>query len=222
MKKTLITVSILILTINIFAQFHSVGIQGGLSLCNISSKEYFDDSEFKIGFVGGLKYEYLLSNKYLLGADLLFNQRGFIYVEHFYDNMGNSLGDHNLDFVYNYISLPIKFGFILGNRYKFIPKIGLQPSVLISAKVTTPEFKNGEIIGDKTSIVTNNVSKFDLAGLLELEILYESNQNVSIFTSFSGTYSLTSFTNPEYMEQTKSRHYALTILVGLKYNINKN
>lgn len=224
MKKTLLlAISLTCFTAISQSQDYTLGFQGGLSSSNISADQMFENADNRLGFTGGLKFELLLSNKYSLGADLLYSQQGFVEELTFSDEAGNL----ETKFYYDYCALPIKFGYALGanseGNLKVIPKIGLQPALLVNAKTTSPKIDElGNYIGSETIDVQDEVSPFDLAGLLEVEISYAINQNIDVFTSLMGKYSFTTFSNSDYFREGDLRHKSLAVSLGLKYKLAKN
>lgn len=149
-----------------------------MNFSNIASKDFYEDSQISLGFVGGVKYDLLISGRILVGADLLYNQLGFNESMIFTDINGNPVIGITLKSSYDYISLPIKFGYVFGNKFTFIPKIGLQTSYLLSAKLTSPMFdSNGNVIGTEDNDIKENTSNTDLAVFLETEFCYGFNEN---------------------------------------------
>lgn len=225
MKKIfLFTIAMTWLTSTAMSQVHSLGVQGGLNISNISAKDLFNDTENRNGFIGGVKYELILSEKYSIGADLFYSQQGFLDKMIFTDETGSPTGEStDFKFYYDYLSLPIKVGYSFGENFKIMPKIGIQPSLLISAKNTTPKFSDtGDLIGEETIEVKENVSRYDVAGLIELEFDYAISLNINLFTSVIGKYSLTTFSNSDYFRQGELRHKSLMISLGVKYKLTKN
>lgn len=217
-------IAIIGIALNVKAQTHSFGIQGGLNFTNISAKDFFSDTEYRISLIGGLKYEVFFSDKYLIGVDMLYSQQGFVDRIVFTDIHGNQTGENaDTKFNYDYFVLPVKFGYTIGTKFKITPKIGIQPAFLINAKTFLPKFdSNGNEFGEEVVDVKENVSKFDLSGLLELELGYGLKPNFDIFTSVSGKYGMTTFSNNDYFKQNKLRHNSITLSVGVKYKIAKN
>lgn len=77
------------------------------------------------------------------------------------------------------------------------------------------------MIGEITFDIKDVVSKFDLAGLLKIELGYRINQHIDVFTSVSGKFSMTKLSNRVYFEQSKLRHRSLTFSLGLKYKMTR-
>lgn len=154
---------------------------------------------------------------------MLYSQQGFVDRSGFTDELGNLIGE-NVDtkFNYDYFCLPLEFGYTFGHNLKITPKIGIQPSLILNAKTVIPKLdSNGNLIGEITFDIKDVVSKFDLAGLLKIELGYRINQHIDVFTSVSGKFSMTKLSNRVYFEQSKLRHRSLTFSLGLKYKMTR-
>ncbi len=221
--KKLLFIILTGISMNLFGQVHSIGIQVGANLTNLTAHKSFQDSKFRSGIIGGLNYECLFKDKYSLGADLLYSQQGFKDNVTFTDEFGNIIsGNAETKFYYDYLILPIKFGYSVGHKLKGFAKIGLYPSILLKAETTIPKVdSDGNLTGYEAFNVKDKVSKFDLGGLIELGADYGVYNNLELFTSVTFRQSLTTFSNSEYFSESKMRHYGFAFSFGLKYNLKK-
>ena len=214
--RKIITVLIIVFSIPVFGQNHVIGLMSGMNWTNVNSSNFITNNENRTGFNGGLTYEYKLNNKYSLGMDLLYFQKGFASDIIFRDDTGNPTGEKaTLVFNYDYLSFPIKGGFFIGNKISGFISLGLVPSILINAKTTEPKIEG--FINEKTTDVTDRVTKFDFGGLLEIGTNYKFGDKFLIFTSFAYQQSFTTITNADYFSDSKIKHYGMTISIGLKY-----
>lgn len=199
-----------------------VGIKGGLSFTNVSSSNFFEDTGSLKRFSGGFTYEYFLTEKRALGVDLIMNQRGFISELVFTDNQANPTGKKvAIDFTYTYLSLPIKTGLYFGQTFRAFSNIGVVPSVLTRAKTIVPAYTiDGVDDPGSTVDVTEQVNRFDFAGLLEIGGNYKATDKLWIVSSFICQYSFTTLTNANYFSESKVRHYGLTLSFGVKYRVS--
>ena len=102
-------------------------MQGGINWTNVISDNFLSDNDYRNGFIGGLTYEYEFKRNFHIGLDLVYTQKGFKHDIIFTDETGNQIGDKTTsDFNYDYLSLPIKGGFSLGNN--FAGFLNLRPS----------------------------------------------------------------------------------------------
>jgi hypothetical protein len=111
-------------------------------------------------------------------------------------------------------------GYEMGGKLKIIPRIGIIPSVLIQAKMITPKFdSHGNVTGHETIDAGDFVSKFDFGGLIELGFERSLSDKLLLCPSLTYKHSITTFSNADYFDGGKMRHYGLSIAVGLKYQL---
>ena len=220
--KNIILIILTVTTLKSVGQNNFLGIIGGANLTNATSVNFLTTTN-KTGFCGGLTYEYLLKKHFSFGADIIYNQRGFNNDIVFTDKTGNPTGITSTNqFNYDYISIPLKVGYNIGNKFYGFANIGVSPSFLIDAKTKFPTIDiDGNVNGSETLNVTNNVTKFDLAGLVEIGGGYKFKDRYWLFTSFAYQQSFTTITNSDYFTNSTIKHYGLTFSVGLKYSVTK-
>lgn len=204
MRQNLIILFILLSTIA-FGQSHFVGLQTGLNFTSITPKDDLKNAGMKIGFIGGITYNFKFSNRYKIGIEALYSQQGF--TDKLIISEGNQVyvGEENYKVNYDYLSFPIKIGYEIGNKLKTIPKIGIVPAFSIG---------NREVI--------DYLSKFDFGGLIEIGIENEFSDNIILCSTLSYKHSLTTFHNSKYFdryEDSKRKHYGFSFSIGLKYRL---
>jgi len=221
--KQIFLIILTITTFKVAGQNHLFGVKGGVNWTNITTSNFVNQHDFRTGISAGLTYEYLFKKYFSVGADLIYNQRGYTNDIVFTDNLGNPTGEkYTINFNYDYVSLPIKTGFNIGNKFYGFTNIGVIPSLLVDAKTVTPTFNTvGKVTGNETFDVTSRVTKFDFAGLAEIGGGYKFKNRYWLFTSFAYQYSFTTFTNSEYFSNSKIRHNGMTLTIGLKCALTK-
>jgi hypothetical protein len=219
MKKIFIAL-FLISSIPLFGQNHVIGLKGGINLTNVNSSIFKDNNDNRTGFNCGLTYEYRLKNNIYIGIDLLYFQKGFTDDMIFTDDTGNPTGE-KATFIYNYdyLSVPIKGGFLIGDKISGFVNLGVVPSILINAKTVEPAIEG--ITNENTIDLTDQVTKFDFGGLIEIGGSYQFKERFEIFSSFAYLQSFTTITNSDYFSGHKIKHYGMTMSIGLKYILNK-
>lgn len=215
--KNLLLLGFILFSMNVLGQVHSVGIQGGVNLSNCTSEIDFDDLKFKPGLLAGLNYEYLYKSNYTLGADLLYSEQGYIEEVKFVNEQGN-ISTSELSFGYDYLSVPVKWGYTMGGRLKEFVKVGLCPSVLVKAYVAVPK-DDVNLLGYEDLYFYDNVPKFDLGGLLELGAAYALKNDLELFSSLTFRKSFTSISSDEHFAGADLKHYLFSMSVGLKYRL---
>jgi len=219
MRSLIITI-LLVLSISVFGQNHFIGLKGGVNWTNVNSSNFLNDNNNRTGFNGGLTYELQFNKNYNFGLDFLYAQKGFTNDIIFTDETGNSTDEKATSiFYYDYLSFPVKGGFLMGEKISGFVNFGIVPSFLIDAKHITTAIDN--ILEEETIEVTDRVTKLDFAGLIEIGGSYKFGNKFIIFTSFDYQQSFTTITNSDYFSNSKVRHYGMTMSIGLKYALNK-
>lgn len=214
MKKIIALVFILS-SIPVFGQNHFIGLKGGINLTNIVSDNFLSKSGFRNGFTGGFTYEYQFENKFNVGLDFLYAQKGFTYDLIFTDELGNQFGPGlRTQYNHDYFSLPIKGGYSIGRDFKGFLNLGVVPSFLISAQEIVPGI--GSVNGSFFD-VSNGVRKFDFGGLIEIGGNYQLEERFSLFASVAYQQSFTSIIEGDSNSSWSARHHGMTVSAGIKY-----
>ena len=219
--KNILLIGLILFSMNVIGQVHSIGVQGGVNLSNYTSKIDFGDTEFRTGILSGFNYEYLYKGKYTLGADLLYSQQGFKEDLKFYIVEEDVFRTSLLKFNYNYLSLPVKFGYTIGHQLKGFVKMGICPSVLLNAKVKVPK-DDINLAGFEEINFYNKIPKFDLGGLIEFGAAYELKNDLELFSSFTYRKNFTTISAVEHFGGAQMKHYLFSMAMGLKYKLNAN
>ena len=221
--KNIFLLILTISTLKVAGQNHLIGVKGGVNSTNITSSNFISQTDYRTGLTAGLTYEFLFKKHFSIGTELIYNQRGFTNGILLTDNFGNPTGEkHITKFNYDYVSLPIKAGLNFGTKLYGFTNIAVIPSLLIDAKTIKPIFyPDGYVFGNKTIDVTNRVSKFDFAGLIEIGGGYKFKGRYWLFTSFSYQHSFTTITNSDYFADSKIRHNGMTLMLGMKSALTK-
>lgn len=215
--KNIVLAILTVTSIHVSGQ-HLIGVKGGVSITNISSTEFLDNHESRTGFCGGLSYEYFSKDNHSISVDLVFHQRGFISDVNFFDDQGNPTGQAAMEFRYDYLSMPIKTGIHVGERLSAFGNLGIVPAILINAKTKTPSYvADGIEYPSETIDVTDVVTKFDFAGLIEIGVNYKTTEKFWLFSALAYQSSFTTLTNSNYFADSKIKHNGLTLCLGVKF-----
>lgn len=222
--KYLSLLILIISTIKVNGQNHLIGVIGGTNLTNIATNmtsSSLNESNYRKGLTAGITYMYLIRERFSIGADFIYNQRGYSSDIIFTDDYGNPTGEkHPLIYDYDYVSLPIKTGFNIGNKLYGFTTIGIIPSILVNAKMTEPTFEvnnNSDVIltGHQTIDISDFTRRFDLAGFAEIGGGYKFKDCFWLFTSFTYQHSFTTIENKQI------RHNGMTVSIGVKSVLTK-
>ncbi len=215
MRKTIVVLTIII-SVPAFGQNHFIGLQGGINLTNVNSTNFINGHDRRTGINSGLTYQYHLNQRFNLGIDLLYFQRGFTVDVVFRDEFGNSTGGRaTSEFNYDYLSLPLKGGIVIGDKFSGFANLGIVPSLLVEAKTITPAMEG--FTQKTTADVTDRVTNFDLGGLVEIGAGYKLTPDFLLTATFGYQHSFTSITNDEYFSGSEARHYGMVSSIGVKY-----
>jgi hypothetical protein len=211
------------LLLQVTGQNHFIGIKGGENRTNNAMDSYKSEFESRSGLAVGLTYEYFIDKHFSLGADLIYDQRGFNFRDTILNYSGNpNLNDqiNKVDYQFNYISVPIKTGFNVGNNLYGFVSLGLCPSLLIDATTKSHTFNlDGTFTGSEKGDVFEQMSKFDFTGIFEIGGGYKFKQRYWLFTSFSYQYGIFTYYSPTYSTNGENRHKGTTLSLGLKYGL---
>jgi len=211
--KTLATFLLVLWSTHAICQEHTIQIFGGISLADVASQNWIVSDEGRTGSLWGLGYQLKL-NDYQIGTDLMYIKKGYKVYQLYLDLNGNPepiRAKHYFD----YISIPIKGGFTLGQDLSVFANIGLVPAFLIKAKnIVSPYYgmTNGDVRDMKESL-----KSFDFSGILEIGANYNFSYHYTVFTSLAYQRSFTSLTTEYYFYNSKIWHHGLNISVGVKY-----
>jgi hypothetical protein len=223
--KKLAVIVLMIISINASAQIRHIGISAGLGLTGIAktNSQFFNDAETRQGLSAGLTYEYTLKNNISISAGITYNQRGFRIPYDLKDNAGNPIvEDEAIKFNYDYLSLPLKAGYRFGDKVFGFGNIGIVPAFLVNAKQFHPGYKTDAVqVGAETVDVSEYVSKFDFATLIEIGAGYNINEKYSVNTTVTYQRSLSTFSTYDYFEDDHLRHTGLTLSIGVRYRLTK-
>lgn len=208
------------LLLNITAQNHFVGFKVGPNRTSSFINGDKTKKESRSGFAGGLTYEYLIDKHFSLGADLMWDQRGFSYRETILNFSGNpNLVDqiNKYNYSFDYLSVPINAGFRVGRKLYGSVNLGLGPSFLMNGTTKTESYNlDGTFTGSITKNVFDRMNKFDFSGLFAISGGYKFKQRVCLFTSIAYHYSISSYSKSA---DTERLHNGIYSALGLKYAI---
>lgn len=223
--KLLISGTLLLFAISLNAQRHLIGVKGGVNITDFASDGAFKEADTKVGFVGGLTYQFVFNEQFLLGAETLFNRRGVTIEQDFTDEVGNPTGSRTeTDFDLDYLSIPITFGVSYGEYWRLNANIAVVPSFLLDARFRRPRFV-GNTEGLPQSLlenanevdVTDEVSGFDFATRLEVGGGYMLTDLIMLHIDVGYQHSISTFTNSEFFADTEARHRGVNLTFGIKY-----
>ena len=231
MKKYL-TLILIVLTSTVFSQGHFVGVKGGVSFTKVRDAVFYEKNiEMRKGFTAGLTYEFKLKNNILLGADLLYIQKGYSADISITNDEGMLIGMGRSHPSYNYLSLPLKVGYSFGEKISGFFYIGIVPALLTDAYYGFSDPNNVQQNTDNPGKhdITKYTPNFELSGLAEVGANYKINERFLLTTSLGGHIGFTAITdfgnveNSIFDDQDNTmKNYGFYWTFGLKYALNQN
>uniref|UniRef100_UPI00359449A3 outer membrane beta-barrel protein n=1 Tax=Aquiflexum sp. TaxID=1872584 RepID=UPI00359449A3 len=91
--KYSILIILIITSIEVQAQNRLLGVKFGPSIMDISPNNFNPNKDPRSGAAVGLGYEVLLKDDFSIGAEAIYNQRGFIDNFMVVDGFGNPTGE---------------------------------------------------------------------------------------------------------------------------------
>lgn len=67
-------------TLKVAGQNNLIGVKCGANSTNITSSNFSSQNDSRTGLTTGLTYEFLIKKHFSIGADLIYNQRGFTTI----------------------------------------------------------------------------------------------------------------------------------------------
>ena len=233
MKKHFLTgLTLMLISLGTIGQTHFIGIQGGWRRANFYSKDVYDHPYWqlntrypRLGFSGGLNYEYHFPERYYIGVDVLYEQLGNNYPWFSTDQNGIPIGEPIWEeWYFDFLSLPVKFGISSDKKVKLFANIGLCPSFLLQAYNIDPKFNDdGQFTGDEVYSRTNVSPRFDLGAVVEAGLSYPIFDDFHIFTSFRYRTGIIPYrADTTLFDSIKMHHFAFNWSFGIRFRIISN
>src|SRR5690606_15376803 len=167
MKRILI-VFLVCLSINSYSQDHLLGVKIGPSITNVNRTGNLS-FKYKPGISAGITYDYLFGKFFSAGADILFEQNGYVSKIALTDNTGGLIGDTKMDFTSNYLAIPLKFEVHFGETFYGFANIGIDPAFRLSSvsKTYPVELLGSFVTIPETKTKVTNLSPFDMGGFVQ-------------------------------------------------------
>ena len=205
-KRTIITITLLFLSSFVFSQTKMrLGINIAPNYSNFYTKVlennvYYNGRhlKFKIGYIGGVNFEYSIKDNLFLKTNLNYESKTFAYNSVFEDSDVNSFHDDVvvIEFKHNYIVLPllIKYNIPASNDFFIYGGVSLNKNLNIKIKIEEDSVNDSAFQGNFYSDLSFGVGKsfvFSKQDVLDIEFRFNSyminlnNKNSLLNKSFS-------------------------------------
>ena len=224
--KTLFIIMLTVFTTATFGQSNYIGINGGISLTNMTSEnKHLYWPKYVPNFIGGISVTHAFKNRFIVSADILYNRFGFkdAYKITVGDNVNFKTSYSSFYHNYDYLSVPIAAGISMGNKYFCNIKLGLVPSFLVDAKTTFKGFdSNRNLTSSSTENTTSKTNRFDIGGIATISVGYKLSNKYAVVSDIAYHQSFTSIPNSNYYVNRQIQNYGFTLTLGLRYTLTKN
>jgi hypothetical protein len=217
--KILFTLIIVSINLTAISQIHLLGIKGGVNWCD-QAGTFFKNTATIQRYSIGLDYGFQFKNNLKIGGNVLFSQTGFKDPLIFTDEFGNPIDRDPVytNFLYDYLSIPLKLGYEYGNKGFVYGNVGIVTSLLLKSTTTAPVFdENFNEIGRNESDVTNNVSPIELGGLVEIGFGYTFFGKLGLYVEGNFHHGFTTVSSNEYFLGKTILNYRASANVGIRY-----
>jgi hypothetical protein len=221
MKNFSLVIILTFCSIYSFGQHYQFELLGGPSIVTLRGNS-LNNHKSKIGFIAGLGLTLNVNNRSSLNTQLSYEQKGSkgnleIFTT---DNDGNFAGVINYKFIssYNYITLPLLYGYEFGKTIKLKIQGGPYVGYLM----------NSSIIGDNNDVDDNNEkvkttdwhNRTDLGISIGLNLYFPIKESLFLKIGVADNIGLIDINKSKYnMEAEKTN--SINLLVGLNYRLNK-
>lgn len=220
-----VILTIIIVSINLIAisQSNYIGLKGGVNWCNQTGNNYFKNSESIQRFSFGIDYAFRFKNNLKIGGNILYSQTGFKLPFEFTDEFGNPINVRPVysEFLYDYLSIPIKVGYEYGNKGFVYGNIGMATSFLLNAKTISPVLnENLEEVGRTENEITDQVAPIELGGIIEIGFGHTFFEKIGVYVEGNFHHGLTTITTKDYFSGKTIYNYRASANLGIRYKIN--
>ncbi|MEI9917658.1 MAG: outer membrane beta-barrel protein [Bacteroidota bacterium] len=213
MIKTLAFVLLTVVGTTAFGQDY-FGLRVGTNTVDITKS----DADHKMTrFIGGVTAEHFVGDNFSIGADLLYNQRGGNSVVTASDL--NSTQRITSKLRYDYLSIPLKASAYFTEKKLLFVSIGLMPSFVVHATVTSPTYTLGGTTYPGSTRKANELQSFDLSAQIEAGLNFPINEKYSFFLLGSFQRGFTKVYKGNAFFDGKVYNYGIVSTVGVKMKL---
>ena len=197
----------------LYSQHYSLGYTYGYSWNEVKNNGDVPGSS-QNNFITGLSSEWITKKNLRLGAEILYEKRGFDleYIVFFNNFSQKHIKNYHHQ---KYLSIPLKIGYQTGKRIYAFGDIGIVPAFNVKSTFTYPNTDSlFNILGEITEREQINIKTFDLGGLLDFGAGYNLTDKFSVSGSIRLQHSLFDFS-----EVYRMSHRATTLFFTLRYKL---
>ena len=173
MKKILVCIAIMffapLLTMAQFSKYRQFGVKTGFNISNVNAGSSTFTATDVLGTMVGFTYDRVRMRFLTVGTELNFIQKGFGKQVTLLDSVSQPLGTFKNQNKISYVSIPLKLGIQLGNRFYIFGNAAIIPGLVYKAVSEVPVFDaNGKVISTYFEDIKGNTSVLDLSSQIEV------------------------------------------------------
>lgn len=152
-----------------FSKYRQFGIKAGMNISNVHADLTSYNSKDLLGSSFGFTYDRVRMRFLTIGTEINFIQKGYGKEVTLVNSLNQPLGSFVNQNRISYISIPLKLGVQLGNRFYIFGTAAIIPGLVYKAISEIPVFdNNGNVTSTYTEDIKSQVSKLDLASQVEV------------------------------------------------------
>ncbi len=152
-----------------FSKYRQFGVKAGMNISNVRVDLSTYNSKDVLGSCFGLTYDRVRMRFLTIGTEVNFIQKGYGKELTLVNAMNQPLGSFVSENRINYISIPLKLGIQLGNRFYIFGTAAIIPALVYKAVAEVPVFDaNGKVSSAYSEDIKDEVSILDLASQVEV------------------------------------------------------
>lgn len=166
---------------------HLIGIKAGPGWSGITARNFAPGHTGRTGLNAGLTYDYRRSSHFVLGAELMYQQRGYRESIIITDAFGNPDGkEYVIRTDFDYLALPLKAGLEYGKTFYGFGNLALVPSFMLRSVGHLPAILwSGGVMPASSVSATDSWRRFDLGLSAELGCGYRVQDRFQFYGSLA-------------------------------------
>ena len=152
-----------------FSKYRQFGVKAGMNISNVQTEISSYNTKDLLGSSLSLTYDRVRMRFLTIGTEINFIQKGYGKEVTMVDSMYQPLGSFIHQNKISYISIPLKLGVQLGNRFYIFGTAAIIPGLVYKAVAEVPVFDtNGNVSSTYSENIKDEVSILDLASQVEV------------------------------------------------------
>ncbi|WP_191967836.1 porin family protein [Rhizosphaericola mali] len=186
------------------------GINGGLSLYNLTNRQIYSENNYKAGFAAGVAVSIPIAKSFYIQPEALYQQQGSKYA-----NLTTSISKADYEMRFGYVNFPLLAKYQLFNSNLSI-YAGPQLGILTNAKYILT-VSGTDINGKYETDIKKDVNTIDFSGAYGLEYYFAIGGNSKIVLNARYNTGFSHVMKSEESRDAKSKNTGFTFMVGYRF-----